>query len=202
MAKIIDFWEAKRALEMRELNRVLQDEHKEKEEIKPPRKIAKIISALPGETIPPEFIDLRPHMQRDGLILLTWATWIEDGLQNYKIHWVKSCGRLRKYSDTWFIQDDINKMFKEAMPDRIADIYYRKGLIGNYWRIDRTVDYVFICSPELTALTRLLFIDKLKQSGVNVDFNFDFSLGKAKELEFKKQVEAIQSLNAQKEAVL
>jgi len=217
MEKVIDFWEAKQALEMRGLRERLEREYDEKLEAhweaqkaesversmreamkelpKPPKKKAQIISALPGETIPPEFPDLRPYMQRDGLILLTWAIWVtEDGIQTYKIHWVKSCGTLRKYSLTWYIQNDFEKMLATAMPDDKTDMFYREGILGNGWNRDHVVDYVFICAPELNSHSRAVFIEKLKATGVNVNFDFDFSLGLAKQLQFQKQIDLIQSL--------
>jgi hypothetical protein len=45
--------------------------------------------------------------------------------------------------------------------------------------------------------TRPLFIEKLKATGITVDFNFDYSIGYAKQLEFQKQVEQIQALGLQ-----
>ena len=72
------------------------------------------------------------------------------------------------------------------LPDRKGDSSYREGI----FRFDKEVaDYVFICAPEITAQTRPHFIEKLKETGVTIDFDLDFSLGYAKQLEFKKQVE-------------
>jgi pentatricopeptide repeat protein len=196
--QIINFWEAKRAIEMRELGAYLKQEYEERQGIEPPRKTAKIISAFPGETIPPEYFDLRPYMQRDGLILATWSTWVEDDLQNFKIHWIKSCGKLKKYSACWYVLNDMKNML-DTIPDRRGDRFYREGIRGNYYTSNQYVaDTVFICAPELTVQTRPVFIEKLKETGVTVDFNFDFTLAYAKELEFKRQVEQIRSLGSEK----
>jgi hypothetical protein len=89
------------------------------------------------------------------------------------------------------------KMMAEACPDRKGDCYYEEGKIGTseYAQVAETV---FICAPELTIRTRPFFIEQLKNAGVKVDFDFNFSLGLAKKLNFQKQVELIRSLGSEK----
>jgi len=119
MGTIINFWEAKRAIEMGELRERLEHEYDKKQAeqwenqkkasvdksmveaikylAKPPAKRARIISALPGETIPSEHEDLRPCLQHNGLILLSWAIWENydsDGLA-IRVNWIKSSGKLK-----------------------------------------------------------------------------------------------------------
>jgi len=202
MDKIINFLEAKQALVLNRVKRQLQQEYEEKQATRPPAKKALVISALPGEALQPEYEDLRPYLQRDGLILLSWARWKNHddyGAMFFRFNWVKSRGPLKHYAGGWWINSDMEKMKAEAYPGRRGDYEWRKGIIGNSVVTPNernTADVVFICAPELTPLTRPFFIEQLKNSGVKVDFDFDFSLGYAKELEFKKQVELIQSLGS------
>jgi len=199
MAEIINFLQAKQALEIRGVVWCLKRENEEKQGIQPPAKKALVISALPGETIPPEYEDLRPFLQRDGVILLSWAIWNnhKDLGNYYRFNWLKSCGKLKRYADGWEIISDLEKMKVEACPEGRGDYYYREGKMGRYSPYETTADTVFICAPELTVSTRPYFIQKLKETGVNVNFDFDFSLGVAKQLQFQKQVELIQSLGSQ-----
>jgi len=191
MEKIIDFWEAKQALEIKGVMRRLQREQEERQKIQQPVKKALVISALPGEAIPPEYEDLRPFLQRDGIILLSWAIWknFDDTGLVCRVNWVKSYRNLTHYAASI---KDIGGVIK-AYPEGRGDYEYS---IGKYkiGCICEIADTVFICAPELTALTRPFFIEKLKNTGVNVNFDFDFSLGLAKQLQFQKQIELIQSL--------
>jgi hypothetical protein len=193
MAEIINFLEAKQALAARDaMQRIQEREMKRERHI--PEKKALVISTLPGETIPPEYPDFRPFLQRDGLILLLWAVWENyngEGL-HYRINWIKSCGKAMSYADFWTIDSnsDIDKMLAESYPDRRGDFYYKEGRI-NFLR--EVADTVFICAPRFNIHTRSLYIEKLKKAGVNINFDFDYNLGYAKELEFKKQMQIIES---------
>jgi hypothetical protein len=84
MGKIIDFCEARQKLELGGLVSALKWQQSRdkpsKEPEKPyigPAKRPCIVSALPGEAIPPEFPDFRPFLQRDGLILIGWSGGIK-----------------------------------------------------------------------------------------------------------------------------
>ena len=165
---------------------------KKAEEIKPPRKIANIISALPGENIPSEFKDLRPFLQRDGLILLSWARWEdkedkENGLE-IRVNWISSTGKLRKFCGHWTnVSTDEN--LSDVIPDRKGDPYYQEGrwfygYYSDYYGDGYVADNVFLCAPELTALTRPHFINKLKETGINIDFDYIFNLTEEKKKQF------------------
>jgi len=174
MAEIIDFWEAKRAIEIKELRERFEGEYYEKqgqqqeaykqnfiecsireamecsasarERPQPPRKKAKIISALPGETIPTEFDDLRPLLQRDGLILLSWAIWEnydEDGIAA-KVNWIKSNGNLKKYCGFWTDVNDDDGM-GAVLPDRKGDCDYREGTFFDV--IQKEPPILFLFAP-------------------------------------------------------
>jgi hypothetical protein len=198
MGKIIDFYQAKQALELRAVKREYQQETAQKTSSK---KVPLVISALPGEAIPPEYPDLRPYLQRDGLILLSWARWDNHRPHGlcYRVNWVKSCGKCKRYA-SYFITDISDKKLSGVMPSRYGDLKYREGIIGRnlfeteYVTNENIADIVFLAAPELSALTRPLFIQKLKEAGPTVNFDFDFSLGLAKELEYKKQAAEIEAL--------
>jgi hypothetical protein len=202
MGKIINFLEIKQVLELRAVKREILWETAQKTAAPSvSRKRPLVISALPGETIPAEYPDLRPYLQRDGLILLSWARWGNYrpfGLC-YRVNWVKSCGKACRYA-SYFITDISDKKLSEVMPSRYGDLKYREGIIGSRaidteWATNEYIaDIVFWAAPDLSALTRPLFIQKLQEAGSAVNFDFDFSLGKAKELEFKKQVAEIKAL--------
>jgi hypothetical protein len=68
-------------------------ENLKKPEDKPPRKEPVLVSALPGVELPPQYPDFRPFLQRDGLILQSWAKWNmwANGLEPcYIVHWITS----------------------------------------------------------------------------------------------------------------
>jgi hypothetical protein len=206
MAEIINFLEAKQALELRAVKREILRETAQKPAAAPvPRKKPLVISALPGEPLSPEYPDFRPLLQRDGLILLSWARW--DNHRSYglccRVNWVKSCGKYYHYS-TGFIYDFwTDKDLAGVVPSIRGDNRYRDGIAGrNLYETDikhipdsNIADYVFLAAPDLNAATIPLFIEKLKQAGSTVDFDFDFSLAKVKELEFKKQAAEIVALD-------
>lgn len=200
--KIISFLEAKQALELGAVKREILRETAGKP-AEPPvsRKRPLVISALPGETIPAEYPDLRPFLQRDGLILLSWARWgnYRPFGVCYRVNWVKSCGKCKRYC-SGFITDISDKRLSEVMPGKHGDLKYREGIMGRnltdvgYVTSERIADIVFLAAPDLSALTRPFFIQKLKEAGSAVNFDFDFSLGLAKELEYKKQAAEIEAL--------
>jgi hypothetical protein len=197
MGKIINFCEARQKLELSGLASALKWERdKPPEPEKPytgPTKKPRIISALPGETIPPEFPDFRPYLQRDGLILLGWSRWDnhkEYGLC-YRVNWVKSCGKCRYYSSGAFWYDIFDaKEMKEATPCRGGDVFWRQGIAGKphnlkYVYNKDMADYVFACAPwDLNSRTMPGFIEELKAAGVTVNFDFPFSMDYVKKLEF------------------
>jgi hypothetical protein len=209
MAEIINFLEAKQRIENAEIKRACIERkmwertyfnsNYEPVQAPPPApampKKALAVSALPGEAIPPDYEDLRPALQQPGLILLSWAIWENFGVigTTYRVNWVKSIGKLKLYATDFPLTKDIRGVLK-ARPEVKGDWLWRQGEITRHCDRIEPATAVFICAPELTAQTRPFFIDKLKNTGVKVNFDFDFSLGYAKKLEFKKQVEQIQAL--------
>jgi hypothetical protein len=189
MAKIINFIEGKAVLDMDQLNQFLKREA-EKQGKNPPKKKAKVISALPGEIIPPEYPDFRPFLQRDGLILLSWARWNNRKWYGlcYRVNWVKSRGKCRHYA-SGFAEIPEKEQAGEIMPIQQGDIDWSLGIAGtgNYYISDEIADVVFIAAPELNRRTIPAYIELLKAGGVTVDFGYEFSLGAAKELEFKRE---------------
>jgi hypothetical protein len=206
--KIVPFLEAKQALELGAVKREILRETAQKPIAPPvPRKRPLVISALPGEPLPPEHPDFRPLLQRDGLILLSWAKWNNHQSYRlcYRINWIKSCGKSHQYSTGFIYEVDNEKEFALVMPSQRGDRCYRQGLAGRslYEADPRNIpdnniaDYVFLTAPDLNAATIPLFVEKLKLAGSTVDFDFDFSLGKAKELEFKRQADEIEALKVE-----
>ena len=190
MAQIINFLEARDALALNNIKRRLQEKEEEKQEKEKTKKRAKIITAMPGETIPEEYRDLRPFLQRDGLILLSWAVWDDyenEGL-HYRANWVKSCGKMKHYACFWKFQND--RELQEDLPNRTGDRYYREGIIDR-WLGKQAADIVFLCAPEFSRESRPHFIQLLKATGIKVDFDYEFSLGKAKEIEFSREQQEI-----------
>jgi hypothetical protein len=154
----------------------------------PPRqKEPIIISVMPGEPFPIGHKDLRPLLQRDGLILLSWALW-EDWngsgnlLQRYIVTWVASKGRNMRYA-TRAIQ---GKELEKAHPERRADAFFYKGIYGDYYTANRdhisdwrVADYLYLAAPfDLNGKTIPGYIQVLKAQGSTVDFNHEFTLTK------------------------
>jgi len=142
------------------------------------------ISALPWETIPDIYEDLRPYLQRDGLILHSWSQWNCHKIYGdcYSVTWIKSSGKTRRYC-TGILYDvsDITD-FQDIMPRRIA---YSSLTLNNNGEI---ADTVFYAAPEnLHSKTISPFVQRLKYCGITVDFDYDFRLDKISEFELKRQ---------------
>jgi hypothetical protein len=198
MEKIVNFLEARRKFEIEGLVSALKWEQRRDTPPEPekpytgPTKRPLIVSALPGEPIPPEFPDFRPFLQRDGLILLGWSRWDREELGVcYRVNWVKSTGTLHSYSSGGFIYDISNEReMSKYMPSRNGDTFWRDGIAGRPFSLinihnEDVADYVFVCAPwDLNRRTIPGFIGKLKASGIMVDFDFPYSMDYVKKLEF------------------
>jgi hypothetical protein len=199
MAKIINFLEEKNRLEMAGLVSALkakQEREQAQKSGEKPKKRAKAISALPGEAISPEYMDFRPSLQRDGLILLGWGLWANrkgDGLY-YRANWIKSRSKHLCYG-SGLVRFTGEDEVKTVMPLEKGDINYAdEDGWTRYWSkyvYVEIADVVFYAAPALSRHTIPAFIELLKASGVTVDFEYQFSLGAAKELEFKREREEI-----------
>ena len=144
-----------------------------------------VISALPWEEIPLGHEDLRQLLQRDGLILLSWAVWDNHPRYGraYRANWIKSRKAHRRYRSFLFYEVTDIAVFKDLMPAQRNNIdgYYMDGYYA---------DYEFQAAPtDLDTQTIPHFVQRLKDHGVTVDFDFEFSIEKAKELELKKMAE-------------
>ena len=136
--------------------------------IKPEKKKAVIIEVMPGETLPDGYADYRPLLQRDGLIL--WA-WEKDG-DDIRIIWLSSNGYMRKFQTTVDIDDESE--LSTACPERRYDNL-------RYRYTEKEPDFIiYAAPPDLTVNTRSAFVARLKASGVLVNFDYEFSLGKQK----------------------
>jgi hypothetical protein len=141
---------------------------------------------MPGEPFPIGHRDFRPLLQRDGLILLSWALWEDwegDGslLQRYIVTWVASGGRKCQHYATRAIP---GYKLEKANPERRADIRFYKGAYGSTWDIDsysdkQIADYLYLAAPfDLDGKTIPAYIQVLKARGSAVDFDYEFTLGK------------------------
>jgi hypothetical protein len=200
MAEIINFLEARQKMELNSLASALkweQSRDKPPEPEKPytgPTKRPCIVSALPGETIPPEFPDFRPLLQRDGLILLGWSRWDLEPCEYlgkgpcYTVDWITSASNrhYRRYNAGFIFQEEIGV----AKPDSSGGPYFFQGIRGKpfdlkYVKDKDVADYVFACVPwDLNRRTIPGFIEELKAAGVTVDFDFPYSMDYMKKLEF------------------
>ena len=141
--------------------------------IKPEKKKAVIIEAMPGEPLPEKCPDYRPHLQRDGLILWGWEI---DG-EDIRIVWLRSNGGMHKYQ---VLIDDESELATIRPEKRYDDQRYRYR--------DEPDFIIYAAPPGLTANTRSAFMAKLKASGVSVNFDYEYSLGKQRAAEEKAGV--------------
>jgi hypothetical protein len=142
---------------------------------------------MPDQPFPLGHEDFRPLLQRNGLILLSWARyedWNGDGslLQRYVINWVASCGKHHHYGSGPVERKNIDG----ALPVERGNPYFYRGLYGNRYSPDcytdrETADYVYLAAPfDLCKQTIPGFIRILKTFGSTVDFDCAFSLGESK----------------------
>jgi hypothetical protein len=163
------------------------------------RKEPVVISAMPGDPFPFGHQDFRPLLQRDGLILLSWAQWEDwkgDGslLQRYIVTWVASSQRRSYHYATEAIPKE---ELAKAVPERRADIRFYRGAYGSMWDIDsypdkQIADYLYLAAPfDLDSKTIPAFIRILKSQGYTTDFENEFTLTKDNKSEAQKYLEKI-----------
>jgi hypothetical protein len=142
---------------------------------------------MPEQAFPIGHRDLRPLLQRDGLILLSWAIWEdwygdENFLRRYIVTWVTSRGKANHYA-TKAVEE---RELAAAVPERRGDPLFYRGAYGSRYDLhdysDRTIaDYLYLAAPfDLGRDTIPGFIRVLKALGSTVDFDHVFSLGAAK----------------------
>jgi hypothetical protein len=136
--------------------------------IKPEKKKPVIIEAMPGEPLPENCPDYRPFLQRDGLILHSWE--IYGG--NVKIVWLSANRGMMKYQAWIDDESDLPSVCPEHKYHEKYDYYSLSGGEPDF--------IIYAAPPGLTASTRSAFVAKLKDSGVSVNFDYEFTLGKQK----------------------
>jgi hypothetical protein len=148
-------------------------EKAEKPPEKPPGKETAVYTALPGEPVPKGIPDMRPLLQRDGLILLGW----DYSCYRYTAYWITSAGWIRIYQSEPVRETDL----PAAAPAHLATSH----------EIGWGSDYAVLVAPELferhsshrTQWYRDLeaHIKKLQELGIASDFDYEFrSLKKQK----------------------
>lgn len=134
----------------------------------------KIILGSPGTQLPDFIPDFRPYLQRNGLILLSWEKKLTEIGSLYTVYWVTSSGIHRYYaSQPLFVED-----LMDALPDRKS--YAAEDGIDFYG--EKSPLYMVHVAPELMMSSRdkisqrPLHIKKLKSLGVQVDFEYPYTL--------------------------
>jgi hypothetical protein len=77
-----------------------------------------------------------------------------------------------------------------VQPDWVGNQFFREGLWGGYNKIP--AEYVVFCTPpDMHPRNIPAFIQLLKNTGVTVNFDYRFTLGGQRELEYKREHEEI-----------
>jgi hypothetical protein len=173
-----------------------------------PKKEPIIVSVMPEQAFPVGHRDLRPLLQRDGLILMSWAIWEdwygdETLLRRYIVNWVTSQGKARRCATKALEEKDL----ASAVPERKGDPLFYRGAYGRVYANDLhyytegTADYVYLAAPfDLTQKTIPSFIGVLKALGstVNFDITYNLTQERAKRNEARKYLEKIASTDQAK----
>jgi hypothetical protein len=139
------------------------------------------ILARPGEALPRSIPDFRLALQRDGLILLSWAKKHTEMGERYTAYWVTSQGINRYYAS----EDMDAGRFASAVPVRKS--YAAEDGIEFYGQ-DKLA-YIVHVAPDLMISGRQAgdkrseHIKKLRTLGMKADYSYRFLLTK----ERKKQ---------------
>jgi hypothetical protein len=142
---------------------------------------------MPDQAFPVGHRDLRPLLQRDGLILLSWAIWEdwygdESFLRRYIITWAASREKAIHYATKAVEEKDL----EAAVPERRADALFYRGAYGSRCDIhdysDRLIaDYLYLAAPfDLDKKTIPSFVRVLRSLGSTIDFGHVFTLGGAR----------------------
>jgi hypothetical protein len=159
-----------------------------------------VISVMPEQAFPTGHRDLRPLLQRDGLILLSWAIWEdwygdESFLRRYIITWITSHGKARHYATKAVEEKDL----AAAVPERRADPLFYRGAYGSWYKLhsysDKAIaDYLYLTAPfDLGKETIPGFVRVLKALGSAVDFDHVFSLSAAKKSQAQEYLDKVAS---------
>jgi hypothetical protein len=159
-----------------------------KKESPPRRKEPIVQTIMPDQRFPVGHQDFRPLLQRDGLILLSWARWEDwNGSleRRYIVTWATAQGKCHHYASRPIPEKDM----ASAVPERRADRYFYRGLYGNGYNYDidkypeeRIADYLYLTAPfDLTNKTIPGFIRVLKALGSTVNFDVAYTLTQERE---------------------
>jgi hypothetical protein len=166
----------------------------------PRRKEPVVISAMPDQPFPVGHEDFRSLLQRDGLILMSWARW-EDWAANetfeqrYIVTWAASKGKARHYATKPITAAEL----AAAAPERKADALFYRGAYGDRFDILEyankfIADYLYLVAPyDLTQATIPGFIQVLKAYGSTADFDREFTLGAARKNEAREYLKKFAS---------
>jgi hypothetical protein len=132
------------------------------------------ILARPGEPLPLSIPDYRRALQRDGLILLSWAKRHTETGERYTAYWVTSQGINRYYAS-----EDLDAgNFASAVPVRKS--YAAEDGIEFYGQ--NNLAYIVHVAPDLMISsrqaddTRPEHIKKLRNLGMKADYSYRFLL--------------------------
>lgn len=132
------------------------------------------ILARPGEPLPLSIPDFRFALQRDGLILLSWAKRHTETGERYTAYWVTSQGINRYYAS----EDLEAGRFASAMPVRKS--YAAEDGIEFYGQ--NNLAYIVHVAPDLMISSRQAgdkrpeHIKKLRNLGMKTDYSYRFLL--------------------------
>jgi len=130
--------------------------------------------ATPGMSLPPNVPDYRPHLQRDGLILLAWDKRETETGVYYTAYWVTSTGIPRFYASKPLPAKD----FFSARPHHKS--YAAEDGIEFYGQ--EAPFYIVHVAPDLMKSNpkhgelRETHIKLLESQGIKVDFNYKYLL--------------------------
>jgi hypothetical protein len=168
----------------------------------PPRRQKEpiVVPVMPEQAFPTGHRDLRPLLQRDGLILLSWAIWEdwygdETFLRRYIVTWTASQGKARHYATKAVEERDL----QVTVPERKGDALFYRGAYGSRYDIhdysDKAIaDYLYFAAPfDLDSKTIPGFIRVLKALGATVNFDHVFKFGMVKKSQAQEYLEKLAS---------
>jgi hypothetical protein len=132
------------------------------------------ILARPGEPLPLSIPDFRIALQRDGLILLSWAKRHTEMGERYIAYWVTSQGINRYYASEELDAEN----FASAVPVRKS--YAAEDGIEFYGQ--NNLAYIVHVAPDLMISSRQAgdkrseHIKKLRTLGMKADYSYRFLL--------------------------
>ena len=130
--------------------------------------------ALPGMQLPPNILDYRHYLQRDGLILLAWDKRETETGDRYTAYWVTSTGIPRFYASKSLSSMD----FPSVRPNHKS--YAAEDGIEFYGQ--EAPFYIVHVAPDLMKSNprhgelRKEHIELLKSLGSKIDFDYKFLL--------------------------